>query len=453
MDTKIRKAIYEPLIQGKLSEIVPDFKIHLSAGPVQSPALLTSNEDSFEFTIHFLESTPPEGIGEMPRGPVVFHEKDQIELTGQIGAEIAFTAKAYPAMGNMSRSRGTSTVHYSTRRLNLVAEGLDVLTTSELNKLIEAPDSEKSEPNSFSAHLIFHGPKLKMFNGGSDTVRKNDFLGDATNSTVDTYQFEGNGYEGALIQRGLELHLHLHSKGEASCTNNIIHLIDYIADAVGFVLGFHPWPMYREIRIDHKILERWISPRFNLQQINFGPVPEGMWISLKTDKANPFHKIIPTIAGGLASMSETSRKRLNTLLWHFRCSEFGGLPHSTRLLIVCACLDGLMKLIAGYNDPSEKPATNKTWEKASAELGLSWEKWTKGVFETFGKYRNHLAHGWLWMPNTTSDDATFEDHPLLACAFSLIIAAMCGYTGKIRGHSIRGKVQNISEIMESISSK
>lgn len=124
---------------------------------------------------------------------------------------------------------------------------------------------------------------------------------------------------------------------------------------------------------------------------------ESMWAHFHGDQANPFHRIIPIITGGLRRISESQRKKLTMLLWHFRTGTLRTLPSSTRLLILCAVIDGLLKLIAEARDP-EHAATDKTWQKANDVLGFSWDKWTSGIFEVWGK-ASSFARSWLALAN------------------------------------------------------
>jgi len=108
-------------------------------------------------------------------------------------------------------------------------------------------------------------------------------------------------------------------------------------------------------------------------------------------------------------------------------------------------IDGLMKLIAGASDP-KNTATDKTWRKASDTLGLSWDRWTKGVFEVWGKHRHLLAHGWLWLGEEMDAQEFFSDHARLGCAFLTFVAAFCGYEGPIMADPFKNRIITISEI-------
>ena len=255
----------------------------------------------------------------------------------------------FPPSTMTTRSRGTSITILDSHRMHLVAEGTDEMTTKEVRELIGQTKEQEREKTGFNAHLIYHGPELKMFGAGTAVTTTNHFLGEAASSTADTQRFESEKWEGALIQQGLELHLHLRSRRDTDIEyseEEVTDIVDRTNQVIGFVLGFNPWPAYREIRINHKVLERWLSPSFDLPTTYLTPISKSMWAHFLGDPDNPFHKIIPTIADGLARVPQSERKKLTNLLWHFRSGTTRELPSSTRLLILCAVIDGLMKLIA-----------------------------------------------------------------------------------------------------------
>ena len=248
--------------------------------------------------------------------------------------------------------------------------------------------------------------------------------------------------------QGPELHLHLRHRNDVDLIlrpDDVSAIVNCASQSVGFVMGFNPWPAYREVRVDHRIVERWISPRFNLPTTYLTPVSEGMWSHFFDDKSNAFHRIVSTIADGLRRISSDDRKKLTTLLWHFRSGTIRDLPSSTRLLILCAVLDGLMKLIACAHD-SKKAATDKVWRKASDTLGFSWDNWTKNVFEVWGKHRHLLGHGWLWITEEVPAQEFFTDHARLGCALLTFVAAYCGYDGPIMADPFSNRIVTIRDI-------
>jgi len=247
----------------------------------------------------------------------LFGPQDRLKVTGQIEGDIRFSALALPPSSQTGCTRGTSSCTVSTDLLNLTAENLDLQTFAEIDQLL-GTTSRLSESNefAFSAHLIFHGPKLYLIDSGTEIIRNNDFLGQSTSSSFDTHRFRGTGWEGALIQKGEELHLHLRDTGDSDTpVLDPGDLVDRVVSAVAFIHGFHPWQAYREIRINHRVVERWISPRLNLKQSFLAPVSEKMGSSVRSEPTASLCRIIPTIAEGFRKLSFEDRKRINILLW------------------------------------------------------------------------------------------------------------------------------------------
>lgn len=446
MDKRVRELLFEPLRKNILSAIIPDFVFNAGDSQISAPAQLARREDDFEFTVHFNSGQPPPELRSTRGG--FFSNADKKTIHAQVKGEISFRCDdVFPPSTMTTRSRGTSITELHSHRMHLIAEGDDRMTTREVRQLIGDQEDDERK-TSFTAHLIYHGPKLKMFGAGTETTTKNDFLGDAASSTADTHQFEAEAWEGALIQQGLELHLHLRSREEVKpdlSEEEVIDIIDRANQAVGFVLGFNPWPAYREVRIDHRVVERWLSPSFDLPTTYLTPVSESMSVHFLNDQANSFHRIISIVSEGLAQIPEPERKKLTMLLLHFRSGTMRALPSSTRLLILCAVIDGLMKLIAGARDP-KRAATDETWRRANNALGLSWDKWTGDVFEIWGKHRHLLAHGWLWLGEETDPQGFFTDHAQLGCAFLTLVAAYCGYDGPVMADPFRNRIIAIADI-------
>jgi hypothetical protein len=448
VDNRVRELLFEPLRKNILSAIIPDFLFKSGDQEISAPAQLVRDDDEFQFTLHFNTGQPPSELRSARAG--FFDNADKKSVRGQINGEINFRCDdVFPPSTMTTRSRGTSITVLSSHRMHLVAEGDDQKTTNEIRKLIGKPRKTAPEERAgFNAHLIYHGPKLKMLDAATEITTKNDFLGEAASSTADTHQFKSDTWEGALIQQGLELHLHLRDREDVDADvsqEEVTDILDRANQTVGFVLGFNPWPAYREVRIDHRVFERWVSPRFDLATTYLTPVSEAMWTHFLDDPDNAFHKIIPTIVDGLGCVPGLERKKLTNLLWHFRSGTSRELPSSTRLLILCAVIDGLMKLIAGADDP-KNAATDKTWRTASDTLNFSWDGWTKNIFEVWGKHRHLLAHGWLGLTEELDAQEFFTDHARLGCAFLTFVAAYCGYDGPIMADPFKNRVITIRNI-------
>ncbi len=181
MDKIIRDSIYSPLVAGNLGVLVPDLIVELPGNAINAPAHLSGGQGKFKIALHLEQTKDETKLLKLEKS--VFSEGDQWTIKGRIGGVIPFQAKVFPACESVWHGGGSLTVIFNASRLDLVAE-----------------DKEATNPTSFEAHLIFRGPRLKLKNAGTNTVSKNDYLGELTKSSTDTYLFAGEKWEAALIQ-------------------------------------------------------------------------------------------------------------------------------------------------------------------------------------------------------------------------------------------------------------
>lgn len=217
MEKRVRELLFEPLRKNILSAIIPDFVFKSGDQEISAPAQLVRHENGFQFTLHFNSGRPPPELRSARGG--FFNDADKKTIRGQINGEISFRCDdVFPPSTMTPRSRGTSITVLDSHRMHLVAEGTDAMATNQVRKLIgRTTEEEHPEKAGFTAHLIYHGPKLKMFGAGTEKTTKNDFLGDATSSSADTHQFRAETWEGALIQQGPELPLTFEIAGRGRC--------------------------------------------------------------------------------------------------------------------------------------------------------------------------------------------------------------------------------------------
>src|SRR6266480_1390504 len=166
MEKRVRDLLFEPLRKNILSAIVPDFTLMSGDQKISAPAQLVRHHDKFQFTLHFNTGRPPPEFQSLRGG--FFNEDDRRTVSGQINGEISFRCDdVFPPSTMTTRSRGTSITVLTSHRMHLVAEGTDEMTTKEVRKFIGQTKEQEREKTGFNAHLIYHGPKLKMFGAGT----------------------------------------------------------------------------------------------------------------------------------------------------------------------------------------------------------------------------------------------------------------------------------------------
>lgn len=444
MSPTVRKVLFDPLVSGDLSLIVPDLSILTGGEIITAPARLTRKDgDRFAFDLHFRSAEVPAGV--RPDVVGILGVEDRLMIVGRIEGRIPFAAWVFPPSSWSSHGLGTSNATVHADKLTLLQETDSASLLDEARALFSnARPCAEVVTEDFRAHLIFHGPQLWLGDTRTRVTTSHDFLGETTSSTSDTHVFAGSGWEAALIQKGQELHLHVRPvSGAPSSAEDSIDLVNRVRDAVAFTHGFHPWPIYQELRDDNRIITRRLSAKLNLKQSFLAPLSEAVGVRLMVTQQGEHRSIIPSIADGLARLSQEQRQRLGTLLWNVRSCDLGDLPRSTKMLILCAAFDGLMKLVAGAD-----LGTRDTWRRASDNLGFSWERWTDGIFELWGRHRHDLSHGQLWIPECSAAQEFFMAYPRLGGAFMTVVAAFCGYRGQMSADVLASRTVTISELMQ-----
>lgn len=448
MDMQTRTLLFDPMVSGDLNAIIPDCRIELKGECITAPAVLTICEGrEFQIAVHLMDSDTPTFLTRTKR---VMRPDDQLTVSGQIEGEVSLEFKVFPRSNLRRSGRNTSKVVLQASGADLVPEGMDTMTVTEIGQLLgcESDQEKSSEKSSFTAHMIFHGPRIHVRNAGSEEERVNDFMGKSASSSLDTFLFNGKGWEAALIQVKKELHLHVRSSADGSINEEreIISLIDCIKRSVAFTHGFHPWPAYMEIRRDHRIIKRFLTPRLKLRQTYLAPLSHSLGHMPSNDKT---HSMISTIADGFSAMDPGQRKKLDELLWNVKSSALGDLPPLTKMLILCSASDGLTKLLGKDMGPGN---TLDEWKLIAKNLGISWG-WMEEVMSVRKKYRDDLSHGRLWQSDDFSYDEYYLDYPRLGCAFMTVIAAYCGYDGLIVASPFGNIVEEIAAIKDSADKK
>jgi len=445
MDTTVRRILLEPLVAGTLSAMVANLEVRRGDFSLTAPAKLTYDRDDrdFVFTLHLATADIPEPLRVGSGG--THGTENEFELRGRIEGEVLFSGRVFPPANlNSHVTQGTSSVRLSTNRLFLTAEALDTQTLDELRAILGTKRPSPSDADvSLTGHLIFHGPRLWITESGTDVVTSNDFLGESSRSSSDTHVFSADGWRAALIQKGRELHLHVETNSaEGSPEEGVLQLIDNVTQAVAFTHGFLPWPVYREVRVEHRVVERWFSAHLGLKQTYAGAINRRLGLQARTSAEDDARSIIPRIAVGWGKHHQEVRDRLETFLWNVRSSISTDLPASTQTLILCAALEGLVDTIVGSSDGTAR----ERWRRACNVLQISWEPWGFAMFERWRDPRNILAHGSFWLAEQAEPASFFNSHPQLVGAFNIMIAAFCGYRGPIVCNAFEMGIKRIDDL-------
>ncbi len=336
-------------------------------------------------------------------------------------------------------------------------------------------DKKRDEPEgtqTFEFHAWISDFELKSFNGGSKTVRTNDYLGEyASRSSTDTLMGETSLYSFAFIQEDEDgkddLHIVIRSKegisskGEESDRKKFYGLLN----ALAFTHGKNAWP-YR--------VKYWCGHAQGCDTVttirDLPSTPHAPFSGLK-------HNVdLATFIGEVATRfadDSTFSKKLTYLLFLFRQAGNRGIHHEVSTLAICSLFESLVRVLFDHLDlgketleamslPEFMAAKEKlrayleTWPNNDASkqrlvglvrsanpltmremlaavckrLGLDWESEMSKVFAAWKAARNPLAHGKF---GDDEDHQGFVDimhgESRIAGGFNTLLLKFFGYSG------------------------
>lgn len=426
MKKEVRELLFEPLSKGRLQITVPILEIAAKDGETwKVPAEMTWN--GREFILRIFDNqlqddaiTQIFGLTEDPTEGLILNETTAVKVRGHLAGRVYFECEVQPTGGRHFRRPGICSIDLRTQKLHLT----DSAIRAHQQELTRGKVSA-----AYSAHVIFHGPKLQIRDGSSKVTTTNEFLGDWYSETMNTHSFESDTWGAALIQKDAELHLHLSPKKDLEyeqLLDDPREILRDIMDSVGFTHGFKAWPVYYSFWSPKYGREEWLRPDFNLKQSDDRPVQGPAFYHPRMPASGPYENIIPVIAEGLKLLPAASKKRLKFLLWNVTEVSTVQLPDSTTMLILTSAIDGILQIAAQMEDGGN---TRKFWKDGAKRLDLQWEGWVEGIFELRKKYRDDIAHGRLWHIQEIDSADYFRDYPKLASAFAILFARLCGYAG------------------------
>src|ERR1035438_6716511 len=204
--------------------------IATGAGDLRGKGVVEVAEGRFRIHVTVDNATPPP---ESPMG--IMTRKDLWGISGVIEDEIHFSTQDLPHNESRNYTFGQpwrSSLEFSPNCIELAPTGMDCLTRQELYELqqqanrqagvievaSEGPTVVASGVSRPSVRVTFHAvlPNFKLIerNAGTQTTRKNVFLGESTSSKSDTFHGQVSGWEYGLVERDGDLDVHFLSKAE-----------------------------------------------------------------------------------------------------------------------------------------------------------------------------------------------------------------------------------------------
>jgi hypothetical protein len=452
-------------------------------------------DDQFELTVNLLAPSVE------PPSPLGFVSSDNFwTVKGMIEDEICFMMRALPSSNSRNYAFGRGerlSLKFSTHRLELGASGFDSLTTKEqheLQRTLVKPDvsgsesnAGKDDPTDISAKVYFVAvlPDFKLVdrNGGTITETKNDFLGESSHSTSDTFSGEMSEWEFGLIQRDGDLHVHFISKPEHHSTGEQQdwQLFTAFLNALAFIHGRHGWPFSVEHRRDGKLLVHRLQLNGEVARTPHAPFSEALAFGNAVGGPKwSFRDTLEKAYAFFAGESKLSRESLN-LLFILREASAPGVPQRISLLCLCTLLESLFRVIYEEKVAPQQATEIGDFLKAKQEvlddlkrqnrpslqrliailanaepvnnrlrfcsvinyLALEPQERWNDLYDLWGRFRNPLSHR---MSQNKSNDSAEEDtlvESKIAGAINCVVLKLMGYAGPVRFSAFEDKYGRI----------
>ena len=372
-------------------------------------------------------------------GPVSSTEKDFFRMEARTLEGVTVALKGITPVTSNKQSfftgNGRRQIHsFDFQRIDFPPTGTDGLNADALFDLLhensrksgatEAKQREprKSEPEDELFAII---PDVKLLIRPDATVSNvtHPFLGGSTYTSYNCFQGEVGGGQFCLEDKEGDLLVYFRRPLNTCVTTRLssVAIFDGILKASGYTHCAHAWPYFRQHRVDHRIVERWVKSPAKYTMDGLLPLSEGR-LRQAGDARNLFIKAAEFFATG-GERSET----FDRALWLLHSSNPTEMAFEVRVLTLCSILEGLVKEHAGGNLGSNSDA----WKKGIEKLGLEWDGWFKKVYQSWKEYRNKLAHGFDILPSADNPIHILNVYSRIFAAIYIIMARQMGFSGKM----------------------
>jgi hypothetical protein len=426
----------------------------------------------------------------------VITSKDFWRLSGFIAGELPFRCNTVSPGGRMKSSNGIVTITRSLNPIELVVDKRDSSKASRrrsaaTRKLGFKPVRHKLAtdcPFRFEATIV--DCVLPAANGGTTTTWNNDFLGESSRQSLDTFSGETTAARYALItaSNGNDLNIYFESKQgfESVSEEGDWRKFRTFLGALAFLNGVHPWPFrIRYWRDGHLLSELLRAPR-RPARTDYSALSEAVGFN----KPDAFGLALKSAAESLEPDTHLNRQ-VTHLLFLFREGGKESIQLEIRTLACCAVLESLIRLIfkevcfgrTGMTDaidPNRFARLKRSLLKQAGKfrnsknvrehericarirdaaefqiqdmfktvgnkLGISWETTMQPLFSEWKKARNPAAHG-----NFKADlidqkevEQAFFGPSRIAGGFNMILLKLFGYSGVFRASAIEDQYQSL----------
>lgn len=292
------------------------------------------------------------------------------------------------------------TLTFSTNHMELEPSGLERLTDHEISEMLDKQKTQrlpqsadipaesraarpeaaaKSQTSPVQAQApdvevwfdaVILDFKLIAHNGGTHITEKNDFLGERSRSSQDTFQGEMQEWKFGLIQREGDLDVHLRSKTSyrSEGEDQDQRRFQAFLDALAFTHGQHAWPFSVEHRRDGKLIRHRVHLHNTVARTPHAPFAERLALNAAVGKLSwDFQRVLQTVYAFFCLDSKLSRETTQLL---YLCREAGSsnVPNRITLLSLCSLLESLVQVIYAERINSQRLAETTAFDAAKKHV-------------------------------------------------------------------------------------
>jgi hypothetical protein len=474
--------------------------ITTDSGELHGNGIIEVGKGAFEIHVTLAESTRRP---ELPQGIKV--RRDFWLIQGMIEEEIGFSVRSLPSNSSFNYNFGQperSTLEFSANRMELTPTGFDCMTSRQIYEIqqqakqqagiVEAASSAVAAPVctappanvlvTFRAVL----PDFKLIerNAGTETKSNNDFLGESSRSTSDTFHGEMLGWTYGLIERDGDLHVYLTSKPERKSLgkDHDGRLLHAFLQALAFTHAQHAWPFSFEHRRNGKLVTDRIQLNEDVADSPHAPFTERLaFNNLTKDLTWKFGDVLELAYAFFSSDSKLARESEN-LLYIFREATANGIPKRITLLSLCSLLESIVRVIYEEEIAPKKAVETAEFQKAKKEtceelnkknqptyqrlaailnnadpvntrmrfdavieyLGLKPQDRWQELHGLWSKFRNPISHR---MSKDNESEESYKEESLaesrIAGAINCMILKLMNYSGYVRLSAFEDKYGQI----------
>jgi hypothetical protein len=442
-------------------------------------------EDRFRLHLTF----PPGG--EAPAIRAGMYSRDDFwRFEGVIADNLPVIVEHLDPGGTRHWSNGIAAQEYEADTILLRPVVLDDPTPLS-DDAVQIQESQRPpKPSPYAAGTWIHALVLDFplihQNGGTEFKEQNDFLGESSTSTADTFSGSFDGVQYGLVKRGDDLNVYLFLPGavdkKASAANSE-QLLTAFLTVLAFATGQHCWPYRVLIRQNGVQLLDKIRPLGRFDRTSLAPFSERIGFNAAVGNIEwDFADFLGKATRFFNADSALSRA-VSKALWLVRAAGAQGTPGEITLSSLCVLLESLAVIVfeeLGLESKEEAASFEKAKREVKGwleqhpriaesgfyrlrnlvgsasllrridkyrtvcnHLGLKWDGLMKDAWDTWDSVRHKKLHAAL----AAEEKQFFRDHFVavgrIAGAINVLVLRLIGYSGITRTSVFEDKHQRI----------